>query len=213
MRVRKLIIATLLFASALNAIDYNILTEERVDSRKSSQTVLKFQAGDTITENLYFFSALWLRDKLPIVYEDNLHGNGFTQSDSEYVNFVDLYGGLSYSFVNWFQLYGFYEVYYDRTGDSLGTFTALGFSGTILDQGNHSIGYFSELYLSKNSNKTADGYGIFGSESALKYKYSIYDKNAALYIQAVWNTDAEYTQQYRLLDGYYSTRFGVQLNF
>ena len=38
-------------------------------------------------------------------------------------------------------------------------------------------------------------------------------KNAALYAQAVWNTDAKYTEQYRLQDGYYSTRFGVQLNF
>jgi len=213
MQVRKLIIAMMIFTSVLNAVDFNILMEERVDSRKSSQTVLKFQAGDAITENLYFFSGLWLRDKLPIVYEDNLHGSGLIAGDSEYVNFVDLYGGLSYSFVSWFQLYGFYEVYYDRTGDSFGTFTALGFSGTVIDMGNHNIGYFSELYLAKDSNSNADGYGIFGSESALKYRYAIYDKNAALYIQAVWNTDAEHTQQYRLLDGYYSTRFGIQLNF
>ena len=212
MQVKKLIITMLLFASALDAVDFNILMEERVDSRKESQTVLKFQAGDAIIENLYFFSGLWLRDKLPIIDEDNHLGNLVT-SDSEYINFVDLYGGLSYSFVSWFQLYGFYEVYYDRTGDSLGTFTALGFSGTAIDIGNHNIGYFSELYLAKDSNVNADGYGIFGSESALKYKYSIYNKNVALYIQAVWNTDAEHTEKYRLLDGYYSTRFGIQLNF
>ena len=212
MQVKKIIMLTLLFSTALHAVDYNILMEERVDSRKSSQTVLKFQAGNAITENLYFFSGFWLRDKLPIIYEDNHLGNPVA-GDSEYINFMDLYGGLSYSFVSWFQLYGFYEVYYDRTGHSFGTFIAFGFSGTILDMGNHNIGYFSELYLAKDSDKTADGYGIFGSESAIKYKYGIYDKNAALYIQAVWNTDAQYTQQYRLQDGYYSTRFGVQLNF
>ena len=212
MQIKKIIMLTLLFASGLHAVDYSILMEERVDSRKSSQTVLKFQAGNAITENLYFFSGLWLRDKLPIIYEDNHLGNPVAGA-SEYINFVDLYGGLSYSFVSWFQLYGFYEVYYDRTGDSFGGFTALGFSGTVFDMGNHNIGYFSELYLAKNSDNTADGYGIFGSESAIKYKYGIYDKNAALYIQAVWNTDAQYTQQYRLQDGYYSTRFGVQLNF
>ena len=212
MYIKKVILLTLLFASALNAVDYNILMEERVDSRKTSQTVLKFQVGQGITDDLYFFSGLWLRDKLPTIYEDN-HLGDLTAGDSEYVNFVDLYGGLSYSLVSWFQPYGFYELYYDRTSDSFGTFAALGFSGTLLDAGNHNIGYFSELYFAKDSDKTADGYGIFGSETALKYRYSIYDKNADLYVQAVWNTDAAYTEQYRLQDGYYSTRFGVQLNF
>ena len=204
--------ATLLFVSSLNAVDYNVLMEERVDSRKVSQTVLKFQAGDSLADDLYLFSGLWFRDQLPIIYEDNGLGS-LTPGESEYIEFVDMYVGLQYAVTSWFQPYGFYEVYYDDTSNSFGSFGAVGFGGTALDHGHHNIGYFTELYLSNHSNSSADGFGIFGSESAVKYKYSIYDKQAALYIQAVWNTDASYTQQYRLEDGYYSTRFGIQLNF
>ena len=204
--------AVLLITSTLNAVDLNILMEERVDSRKSSQTVLKFQAGQAITDDLYFFSGLWFRDKLPIIYADNGLG-GLEAENSYYINFVDLYGGLQYSLTSWFAPYTFYEEYYDHTNDTFGGFLAFGFGGSAYDNGNHNVSYFSEIYFAENSNASADAFGIFGSESALKYKYGIYDKNAALYVQAVWNTDATYTQQSNLLDGYYSTRFGVQLNF
>ena len=212
MRYTTAIATVLLLTSSLQAVDYSILMEERVNAERKSQTLLKAQAGFAITDDLYFFSGLWLRDQLPIIYEHN-EDNVLLSSKSEYINFIDLYGGVQYSLVSWFQPYSFYEVYYARTSDSFGTFLAVAFAGTALDMGNHNVSYYSELYLAKDSNPTADGYGIYGSETAAKYKYSIYDKNAALYIQAVWNTDASYTDTYKLVDGYYSTRLGIQLNF
>ena len=212
MRYITAITTALLLTSSLQAVDYSILMEERIDARKISQTLLKAQAGQAITDDLYFFSGLWLRDQIPIIYEHN-DQDVLVSTKSEYINFVDLYGGLQYSLVSWFQPYSFYEVYYNNKSDSFGTFLAVGFAGTGFDMGNHNISYFSELYLAKDSNPTADGYGIYGSETALKYKYGIYDKNAALYIQAVWNTDASHTDSYKLVDGYYSTRLGIQLNF
>lgn len=211
MKYSKLL-SFLLLASSLQAIDYNILMEERVNSERKSQTLLKFQLGHAITDDLYFFSALWLRDQLPILYEHN-GGGLYAPANSEYINFIDLYGGLSYSLASWFSPYFFYEQYYDNSAHETDFFVAIGFSGTVFDSGNHNVGYFSELYGARNSNNSLDGFGIFGSETAAKYKYAIYDKQAALYIQAVWNTDAAYTDTYKLVDGYYSTRFGIQLNF
>ena len=192
-------------------MDYAILMEERVSADRSSQSVIKFQAGSTITDEFYFFSGLWFRDKLPIIYEDN--GRGDISNYSEYINFIDLYGGVEYSFSSWLASYTFYEQYYDRTADNLDFFITFGLSGTLYDDTNQNVSYFSELYLARDSNVNADAFGVFGSESALKYRYKVYDQQAVLYLQAVWNTDAAYTNQAQLFDGYYSTRFGIQLNF
>jgi len=191
--------------------NFNILMEERIFSDKTSQTLLKLQADHMITDKLGFFGGIWLRDKLP-VYADSHHLAG----ESDYINYIDMYAGLSYSLHQYFNPYFFYEEYNDRAHEATqwGGFLATGFSGTLYNEGKHNLSYFTEWYTTLNTYEL-DNWRLWGTESALKYKYSIYEQTQ-LYIQAVWNTDSDENGEYGLhgyADGIYSTRLGIQVNF
>jgi hypothetical protein len=225
----SLIAATLLLGTSLYAEDtaitgdvvssesdwnFNVLIEERISSDNSSQTLLKLQAGRNITDKLSFFSGIWLRDKLPFYFNET-HQGEYEKADSEYINYIDIYAGLSYNLHQYFNPYFFYEVYYDRPheSDEWGGFLALGFSGTLYNENKHNISYYSEFYYTLGT-YDLDNFNYWSSETALKYKYSIYEKTA-LYIQAVWNTDQD-AEGYGIHDfseGTYSTRLGIQVDF
>ena len=190
--------------------NFNILMEERIFSDQTSQTLLKIQTDRMLTDKLGFFGAIWLRDKLP-VYTDTHHLAG----ESDYINYIDIYAGLSYSLHQYFNPYFFYEEYNDRGHETTqwGGFLATGFSGTLYNEGKHNLSYFTEWYTTLNTYEL-DNWRLWGTESALKYKYSIYEQTQ-LYIQAVWNTDSD-EEGYGVhgySDGIYSTRLGIQVNF
>jgi len=197
--------------------NFNVLIEERIASDKTSQTLLKLQAGTNITDKLSFFSGLWLRDKLPFYFSQVKLDEAdvyYQQNGSDYINYVDLYGGLSYNLHQYFNPYFFFEVYYDRPdADQWGSFLALGFSGTLYSEGKHNVSYYSEFYYTVDT-YDLDSFNYWSSETALKYKYSIYEKTA-LYIQAVWNTDQDDAGYgvHDFSEGTYSTRLGIQVDF
>lgn len=190
--------------------NFNLILEERVSSDKSSQTLIKIQTDTMLTEKISLFGAIWLRDKLPVY-----HDKGTLTDESEYINYVDLYVGMSYSLHQYFSPYFFFEQYIDRghIDTEYGNFLATGFSGTLLNEGKHNISYYTEWYTTVNTYEL-DNWHLWGTESALKYKYSIYDKTQ-LYLQAVWNTDSndEGYGVHGYSEGTYSTRLGIQVNF
>ena len=191
--------------------NFNLLIEERVFSDKTSQTLLKIQTDTMLTEKLNLWGGLWLRDTLPIYRDTHDH----TPLSSDYINYVDIFVGLSYSVHQYFNPYVFIEEYIDRGHKEAlhGSFLAYGFSGTFYNEGKHNLSYFTEWYSTLNTYEL-DNWHLWGTESAMKYKYSIYDKTQ-LYIQAVWNTDsdAEGYGVHGYADGIYSTRLGIQVNF
>jgi hypothetical protein len=192
--------------------NFNLLIEERVVSDKTSQTLLKLQADTYLTEKLSFFGGVWLRDQLPVyVLQSHPHIAG----DSDYINYVDIYGGLNYELYQYFNPYLFIEAYYDRPEpeDQWGTFAAVGFGGTLYSEGKHDLSYYTEWYITLDTYDLESG-RYWASESAMKYKYKIYDKTS-LYLQAVWNTDVD-EEGYGVpgySDGTYSTRLGIQVDF
>ena len=226
MKKSSLIVATLLLCTSLYAggdieaaaeettavssWNFNLLMEERVFSDKTSQTLLKLQADTMLTEELTLWGGVWLRDKLP-VYTDPSHLSG----ESEYINYVDIFVGLSYSLHKYFNPYVFIEEYIDRGHETnqYGSFSAIGFSGTLYNEGKHNVGYFTEWYYTLNT-YDLENWNLWGTETAVKYKYTIYE-NTQLYIQGVWNTDSD-DEGYGVhgyTDGIYSTRLGIQVNF
>ena len=192
--------------SAFENWNFNVALEERISSDRSSQTLLKLGADTAVTDKISFFAAIWLRDQLPFYVDEEKHHHKI--GDSDYINYVDMFAGLSYSLHQYFNPYAFYEVYYDRPeiDNQWGGFAALGFSGTLYNEEKHNISYYTEWYITLNT-YDLDNFELWGTESALKYKYNIYDKTG-LYVQGVWNTaDMDYS------DGTYSTRFGIQVDF
>jgi hypothetical protein len=199
-------------ASALQEWNFNMLFEERIFSDKTSQTVLKLQTDSSLTEKISIFGALWLRDTLPI-YARDVHPH--LAGESEYVNYVDMFAGLSYDLLDYFSPYIFVEAYYDRPDpeNQWGTFSAIGFSGTLYNEGKHKLSYYTEWYFTLNT-YDLDAWRFWSTESAVKYKYKIYDKTS-LYLQAVWNTDTD-AEGYGVpgySEGIYSTRLGIQVYF
>ena len=196
--------------------NFNLLLEERVFSDKTSQTLLKLQTDTMLTEKLTLWGGLWLRDTLPVYYDEHiLIDNAFTDEGSKYINYVDIFVGLAYSVHKYFNPYVFIEEYIDRGHEEAlyGSFSAIGFSGTLYNEGKHNVGYFTEWYYTLNT-YDLENWNLWGTETAVKYKYSIYDKTQ-LYIQGVWNTDsdAEGYGVHGYSDGIYSTRLGIQVNF
>ena len=215
--------------SLFENVNFQVLIEERIQPKQSrkgtdygfdSRTLLKFQADTMITDKLSLWGAIWLRDK----QSDN---------NSQYIDYVDMYAGMSYSVHKYFSPYFFFERYYDKwmpannaTGkiDHWGSFFALGFSGSLYSQGRHSIGYYTEWYYSMEMNGytgqgNVENFNLWSTESAIKYSFKIYE-NTTLYVQPVWNTnqydDVEkggYLGTHGYTDGYYSTRFGIQVGF
>ena len=197
--------------SALSNWNFNLLMEERIFSDKTSQTLLKIQTDTMLTEKLSLWGAVWLRDKLPVY-----HDAGVLTNNSDYINYVDIYAGMSYSLYKYFNPYFFLEQYIDRAHDSTsyGNFLATGFSGTLYSEGKHNLSYYTEWYTTVNTYEL-DNWHLWGTESAMKYKYSIYEQTQ-LFIQAVWNTDSDANGEYGLhgySEGIYSTRLGIQVNF
>ena len=197
--------------SAFSNWNFNLLMEERVFSDKTSQTLLKIQTDTMLTEKISLWGAIWLRDKLP-VYTDE---HDLLTGESDYINYVDIYAGMSYSLHQYFSPYFFIEQFIDRGHiDTLyGNFLATGFSGTLYNEGKHNISYYTEWYTTINTYEL-DNWNLWGTESAIKYKYSIYEQTQ-LYVQAVWNTDsdAEGYGVHGYSEGIYSTRLGIQVNF
>ena len=192
--------------SAFENWNFNVALEERISSDRSSQTLLKLQTDTAVTDKISFFAAIWLRDQLPFYVDEEKHHHKI--GDSDYINYVDMFAGLSYSLHQYFNPYAFYEVYYDRPeiDNQWGGFASLGFSGTLYNEEKHNLSYYTEWYMTLNT-YDLDDFELWGTESAVKYKYNIYDKTG-LYVQGVWNTeDTDYS------DGTYSTRIGIQVDF
>jgi len=190
----------------------NVQIEERIFSDETSQTLLKFQTVKSLTEKISFFGGVWFRDQLP-VYAAKSHPH--LAGESDYVNYIDLYGGLWYDLSRYFNPYFFIEAYYDKPdpSDQWGTFGAIGFDGTLYSEGRHDISYYTERYYTIDTYQLESG-KYWASESAVKYKYKIY-KKTTLYLQAVWNTDLD-EEGYGVSsysEGIYSSRFGIQVDF
>jgi len=191
--------------------NFNLLMEERIFSDKTSQTLLKIQTDTMLTDKISLWGAVWLRDKLPVYRDAEDH----SPLSSDYINYVDMYVGMSYSLHKYFSPYFFFEEFADRGHESTvyGSFLAVGFSGTLYNEGKHNISYYTENYYTLNTYEL-ENWNLWGTESAMKYKYSIYEQTQ-LYIQAVWNTDSD-SEGYGVhgyADGIYSTRLGIQVNF
>jgi len=210
--------------SLFEDVNFQVLLEERIQPEQTrkgttygfdSRTLLKFQADTMLTEKISLWGAIWLRDKQ-------------SNNNSDYIDYVDLYVGMSYSLHQYFSPYFFFERYYDKwvpenkyTGkqDNWGGFLALGFSGSLYNEGRHSISYYTEWYLSVEMNSyngtgNIDNFNLWSTESAVKYSFKIYE-NTTLYLQPVWNTNSN-EQGYGVhgySDGVYSTRFGIQVAF
>ena len=198
--------------STLKNWNFNIAIEDRIFSDKTSQTLLKLQTDTSITEKVSFFAAIWLRDQLP-VYARDAHPH--LAGESEYINYVDLFAGFSYDLHQYFSPYFFLEAYYDKPDpiDQWGNFAAVGFSGTLYAVNKHNISYYTEWYFTLDT-YDLDAGKFWSTESALKYKYNIYEQ-VSLYAQAVWNTDTD-EEGYGISgysEGIYSTRIGIQVDF
>jgi len=199
-------------ASLLQNWNFNVLIEERVFSDETSQTLLKLQTDTSITDKISFFSAIWFRDQVP-VYTLGAHPELLDKS--EYIEYVDIFAGISYSMHQYFSPYVFLEAYYDRPilDNQWGSFAAIGFSGTLYDEEKHNISYYTEWYFTLDTYELDAG-KFWSTESAIKYKYNIYEQTA-LYVQAVWNTDTD-EEGYGVSgysEGIYSTRIGIQVDF
>jgi len=152
--------------------NFNVLIEDRIFSDKTSQTLLKLQTDTDIAENLSFFGALWLRDQVPVYVRDDYP---HLAESSDYINYSDIYAGIIYTKWRYFEPYAFFEEYYERAslGDKWGNFAAVGFGGTLYDEGKHNISYYTEAYYSI-SVIGHDGFDLWSTETAAKYKYKIY---------------------------------------
>lgn len=199
-------------ADLLKNVSFNLLIEDRIFSNRESQTLLKLQADTMLTEKLSLWGGVWLRDTVPVYHDEN---NIIIDNASKYINYIDIFAGLSYSLHRYFSPYMFIEEFIDRSHDSTvtGSFVSIGFSGTLYDEGKHNLSYFTEQYYTLNTYEL-DNWRLWGTETAMKYRYSIYEQTS-LYIQAVWNTDSD-EEGYGVhgyADGIYSTRLGIQVDF
>ena len=176
-----------------------------------NQFITRFDYGYTLSEDFSIFGAVWAR---------NRQQDGYT-TNTDFVTAVDLMVGVYYDFNKYVNPYVFYEMYWDgEKGDWNNNeavwsgFGAAGIGGTLYSEGKHSVSYYAEYYfaLGKQEGGYADdfqnNFDQYGSELAVKYNYTIYDKTS-LYFQPTWYTYGTAG----LGDGVYESRFGISVAF
>ena len=185
----------MLFHFRLYASDINsaIFFEERVNQDYSSQTVLKLYVSKEYKEDFTLWGFIWLHDQVP--FREN------SDTQSQYIEFVDIFLGISWNLWDYFEPYLFYDKYYNRSIDYSSSYFAIGFDSILFHQSKHKLHYYFELY-SEPKNGNMD---YFGGESGLEYSYEIY-KHTSLYCLPVWNQDQTHTN-------IYSFRYGIKVDF
>jgi hypothetical protein len=176
-----------------------------------NQFLTKFDFGYTINEDFSLFASVWLRNRQQAGYTTN----------TNFLTAGDFFVGVYYDLNKYINPYAFYEMYLDgEKGDwnnyesVWSGFGAIGIGGTLYSEGKHSISYYTEYYfaLGKQEGGYADdfqnNFDQYGSETALKYTYAVYDKTS-IYIQPVWYTYGTT----KLDDGVFEARFGISVAF
>jgi hypothetical protein len=176
-----------------------------------NQFLTKFDFGYTLSEDFSLFASVWLR---------NRQQDGYT-TNTNFLTAGDFFVGVYYDLYKYINPYAFYEMYLDgekgdwNTYDSVWSgFGAVGIGGTLYSEGKHSVSYYVEYYFALGTQE--GGYAVdfennfdqYGSESALKYTYSVYDKTS-LYVQPTWYTYGPAG----LSDGVFEARFGISVAF
>lgn len=176
-----------------------------------NQFLTKFDFGYTLSEDLSLFASVWLR---------NRQQSGYT-TNTNFLTAGDFFVGLYYDLYKYVNPYVFYEMYLDgekgdwNNNESVWSgFGAIGIGGTLYSSGKHSVSYYTEYYFALGTQEGGyaedfqNNFDQYGSESALKYTYSIYDKTS-LYLQPTWYTYGPAS----LSDGVFEARFGISVAF
>jgi len=124
--------------------------------------------------------------------------------------------GAYYSVNQYFTPYVFGLTYFDNELDDNNmqtSFGAVGFSGTAWksESGKQSLSYYAEYYFGIGQDEYgdyADWWDAAGSETAVKYSYSIYD-NTSIYYQPTWYVFADRA----FTKGCVEHRFGLKVTF
>lgn len=174
-----------------------------------NQLITKTGFNYAINDKVGIFGAAWFRSRQSFNYD----GSVYTTND-DFITGMDFMMGVYYSINQYFTPYIFALTYKDRelADNHLTTnFGAIGFSGTAYNSGKHAISYFAEYYYGLGK----DDYGVYpewfdaaGSETAVKYTYTIYD-NVYLHYQPTWYVfgNRQYDQ------GVIEHRFGIAVSF
>jgi len=188
----------------------------------TNQLVTKLGFGYTINDDWSIFGAAWLRHRVQSgdMEPDPITGIWTDKYNDDMINAGDLMIGVYYSLNQYVNPYVFWCDYYDGTGGSKSKkdgdtkfwsgFGAVGIDGTLWSSGKHAFGYYTEYYFGLGDE---DGYGTenwaqYGSETALKYTYTIYD-HTSLYYQPTWMTGGEHGPS----NGYLEHRYGIKVTF
>ena len=187
-----------------------------------NQLVFRNDVNYAINDEIGIFGSLWFRDRQSYNFDDTFEKNDdgimsdrYT-TNNDYITAIDVMLGAYYSVNQYFTPYVFALTYFDNElanshlQTSLG---AIGFSGTAWksESGNQSLSYYFEQYFGIGQ----DEYGVYedwfdnaGSETAVKYSYSVYD-NTSLYYQPTWYVFGArgYSQ------GALEHRFGIKVSF
>jgi len=191
---------------------FKLSAEGRVRPKTNvNQFLTKFDFGYTLTEDFSLFSAVWLRNRQQAGYTTN----------TNFVTAGDFFVGVYYDLHKYVNPYVFYEMYLDaEKGDwnhhksAWSGFGAIGIGGTLYSEGKHSLSYYAEYYFALGTQEGGyaedfkNNFDQYGSESALKYTYAVYDKTS-IYIQPVWYTYATK----KLDEGVFEARFGISVAF
>lgn len=215
-------------ASDSSALTYGFSLEGRIRPEQTNNGFKNAQVNQFLTKigfnyeinpKVGVFGSVWARSR---------NSPGWTTND-DYITAVDIFVGAYYNVHKYFNPYVFLERYVDSeygqhtddagnptyTNDRLiSDFGAIGFSGTAWKSGKHSISYYAEYYFSlgKQDGDYAldfpDTFDEYGSETAVKYSYKIYD-NTTLYLQPTWYVygNKGYSK------GVMEPRFGITIGF
>jgi len=197
---------------AMKAWTFKLSAEGRVRPKTDvNQFLTKLDFGYTLTEDFSLFAAAWLRNRQQAGYTTN----------TNFATAGDFFVGVYYDLHKYVNPYVFYEMYLDaEKGDwnnyksVWSDFGAIGIGGTLYSEGKHSIGYYAEYYFALGTQEGGyaedfkNNFDQYGSEIALKYTYTVYDKTS-IYIQPVWYTYGTT----KLDDGVFEARFGISVAF
>lgn len=210
-------------ADAKSPWSYNVALEGRVRSEQTNnghkngavkQLLTKVGFNYTVNDEIGIFGSAWARTR---------HSDGWT-TNNDFVTAVDLFVGAYYSVNQYISPYFFLERYVDMeegqhsdgsiNDTMLSDFGAIGVSGTLWKSGKHAVSYYAEYYFSLGKQEGdyaldfPDNFDEYGSETAVKYSYSIYEQTS-LYIQPTWYVygNKGYSR------GVFEPRFGISVAF
>ena len=200
--------------SASSALTYGFSLEGRLRPNQTNNGQSHSQVNQFLTKigfnyefNSQFgvYGSIWARSR---------NQPGYT-TNSDYITAVDVFIGGYYNVHKYFNPYVFFERYFDNEVEKLiSDFGAIGFSGTAWKEGKHSVSYYAEYYFAIGKQEGyyaddfTDNFDQYGSETALKYSYHMYD-NVSVYLQPTWYVYADRGYSKGVLE----TRFGITIGF